>query len=356
MSCSLNLFETKLGDDGVAPQRIDLKNYMNSTESSSLIIGRGSPAFPADIVLNARKDGREIISRNHAKLTYSKDNLWMIEDLGAVNGIFVNRKRILQAKLNDGDVLQLGGISNVPIGQLMKDSDLCIKYRFSNQAARGTTKKNKRERVAQKEIAENRPTKVKREMKEKGVLEDLDQAHAALNVVLSSKDAQIAELQSSLDSTEATKISLQSRVDDLDTQIKKQESVRKQLEKITEELQSTVQDLQNKSTDYQSRYREIKQRYDKVFVSQQQQKVKETLPSSCTVSISALEALLECPACEGILSDPIILSCSHAFCADCLPAATCTVCDQMVKSDSTNKGKTSSVHLNSLISLLAKTS
>jgi hypothetical protein len=47
------------------------------------------------------------VSRKHAALV-DRDGRWFIEDLGSLNGTFVNRKRVESAELSDGDELQIG--------------------------------------------------------------------------------------------------------------------------------------------------------------------------------------------------------------------------------------------------------
>jgi pSer/pThr/pTyr-binding forkhead associated (FHA) protein len=47
------------------------------------------------------------VSRKHAVLT-NKEGTFTIEDQGSLNGTFVNRKRVENAELEDGDELQIG--------------------------------------------------------------------------------------------------------------------------------------------------------------------------------------------------------------------------------------------------------
>jgi FHA domain/zinc-ribbon domain len=47
------------------------------------------------------------VSRKHAVLT-RRDSGFFIEDLGSLNGTFLNRHRIESAELSDGDELQIG--------------------------------------------------------------------------------------------------------------------------------------------------------------------------------------------------------------------------------------------------------
>ena len=47
------------------------------------------------------------VSRNHALLVQRKDGIY-IDDLGSLNGTYVNRSRIESRKLEDGDEIQVG--------------------------------------------------------------------------------------------------------------------------------------------------------------------------------------------------------------------------------------------------------
>ena len=47
------------------------------------------------------------VSRRHAELV-ERDGRWFVEDLGSLNGTFVNRRRVESSELSDGDELQIG--------------------------------------------------------------------------------------------------------------------------------------------------------------------------------------------------------------------------------------------------------
>jgi hypothetical protein len=47
------------------------------------------------------------VSRDHALLVHRTDG-WHLDDLGSLNGTYVNRERIESSKLTDGDELQVG--------------------------------------------------------------------------------------------------------------------------------------------------------------------------------------------------------------------------------------------------------
>ena len=88
-------------------------------EEATLVIrsggGRSGETFP--IVSERMRIGRSpdaeiflddvTVSRNHALLVRRRDGMH-IDDLGSLNGTYVNRRRIESHKLVDGDELQIG--------------------------------------------------------------------------------------------------------------------------------------------------------------------------------------------------------------------------------------------------------
>ena len=77
--------------------------------------GRAGETFPLDDerISVGRSPDCEIflddvtVSRRHAVLT-RRDDGFAIEDEGSLNGTFVNKKRVENAELEDGDELQIG--------------------------------------------------------------------------------------------------------------------------------------------------------------------------------------------------------------------------------------------------------
>jgi pSer/pThr/pTyr-binding forkhead associated (FHA) protein len=77
--------------------------------------GRAGEAFAleGDRIVVGRSPECEIflddvtVSRRHARITRDDDG-FMIEDEGSLNGTYVNRRRVENAKLEDGDEVQIG--------------------------------------------------------------------------------------------------------------------------------------------------------------------------------------------------------------------------------------------------------
>jgi len=90
-----------------------------STEGAALVIrsggGRAGESFPVEserMTIGRSPDANVFlddvtVSRNHALLVKRRDGLY-IDDLGSLNGTYVNRRRIESHKLSSGDELQIG--------------------------------------------------------------------------------------------------------------------------------------------------------------------------------------------------------------------------------------------------------
>jgi len=80
--------------------------------TKEVIIGRLDPASDCFPEIDLTSDGglKKGVSRRHAKIT-RRGNEVFIEDLGSMNGTFLNRKKLtpyLPQVLKNGDELQLG--------------------------------------------------------------------------------------------------------------------------------------------------------------------------------------------------------------------------------------------------------
>jgi pSer/pThr/pTyr-binding forkhead associated (FHA) protein len=88
-------------------------------EGTALVVrtggGRAGETFPVegDRIAVGRQPEAHVflddvtVSRKHAVLVHDSDG-YTIEDQGSLNGTYVNRRRVEQAKLEDGDEVQIG--------------------------------------------------------------------------------------------------------------------------------------------------------------------------------------------------------------------------------------------------------
>jgi len=97
---------------------VDLDDVVNE-EGAALVIrsggGRVGESFPLHgerLTIGRRPDADIFlddvtVSRDHALLVHRADG-WHMDDLGSLNGTYVNRERIESRALADGDELQVG--------------------------------------------------------------------------------------------------------------------------------------------------------------------------------------------------------------------------------------------------------
>lgn len=105
-------------DDTGEYQPVDIEEEVEKSGAALVIRsggGRSGESFTIeeDRVSIGRSPDAEVflddvtVSRNHALLVKRKDGTY-IDDLGSLNGTYVNRRRIESHKLQDGDEIQIG--------------------------------------------------------------------------------------------------------------------------------------------------------------------------------------------------------------------------------------------------------
>ena len=118
--------EEQGGDQTTITYKIDETGEMKAVdleqvvaEGAALVIrsggGRGGESFgiEGERVTIGRSPDADVflddvtVSRNHALVVRRRDGLY-IDDLGSLNGTYVNRRRIESHKLHQGDELQIG--------------------------------------------------------------------------------------------------------------------------------------------------------------------------------------------------------------------------------------------------------
>ena len=107
----------KVADTGEL-QAVDVEQVA-SNEGGALVVrtggGRSGETFPIEgerITIGRSPEANVFlddvtVSRNHALLVRRRDGLYL-DDLGSLNGTYVNRRRIESHKLQNGDELQVG--------------------------------------------------------------------------------------------------------------------------------------------------------------------------------------------------------------------------------------------------------
>lgn len=92
--------------------RIENKREVEINLSKTVWIGRMDPADDVFPEIDLTDDGpaAKSVSRRHARILKRGEAI-TIEDLGSVNGTFINKKKLspyIPEKLSNGDILQLG--------------------------------------------------------------------------------------------------------------------------------------------------------------------------------------------------------------------------------------------------------
>jgi hypothetical protein len=124
--CGAFLAEAEGGGDTTEVYQVDETGELRPVdldavthEGATLVIrsggGRSGEAFTltGDRMAIGRSPDAEVflddvtVSRNHALLVRRRDGLY-IDDLGSLNGTYVNRRRIESHRLQNGDELQVG--------------------------------------------------------------------------------------------------------------------------------------------------------------------------------------------------------------------------------------------------------
>jgi hypothetical protein len=125
--CGAHLVDETQGDQTTITYKVDETGEMKpvdldeivASEGAALVIrsggGRAGESFAVEgdrMTIGRSPDAAVFlddvtVSRNHALLVKRRDGLY-VDDLGSLNGTYVNRRRIESHKLASGDDLQIG--------------------------------------------------------------------------------------------------------------------------------------------------------------------------------------------------------------------------------------------------------
>jgi hypothetical protein len=125
--CGAHLVDETHGDQTTITYKVDETGELKpvdldevvASEGAALVIrsggGRAGESFAIEgerVTIGRSPDAAVFlddvtVSRNHALLVKRRDGLY-IDDLGSLNGTYVNRRRIESHKLQSGDDLQIG--------------------------------------------------------------------------------------------------------------------------------------------------------------------------------------------------------------------------------------------------------
>jgi hypothetical protein len=356
----LRLFDTNL-KDGQAPSSTDLTKFDHSLP---ILIGRGSLEKPVDIKVALKRDGREVMSRQHCRLVYSSsENSWVVEDMGALNGVFVNYEKVTERKtLKHSDILQLGGIA----GNIPNLKDVCIRFRFehdsSSKRKRGASQNGANSLTALTPGTAVSPKARVDSGSNKGVsvepteddveMDKLRKDHKRVKKELKEKSGEVEELTEEVSNLKAKCSSLR----------KDNKAARDDKTKIVKDLQAKKEDMDELAEDLKQTTNELESTRETLASTEERLKILQPTGKSC-IDNSALSSMLECPICSKPLLDAVVTACSHGFCRLCLETkiqndvmkgnrCQCPVCKTNPMGSRTHLFYFRSKHLDDAVSLL----
>jgi pSer/pThr/pTyr-binding forkhead associated (FHA) protein len=323
---SLALYDTdfiQLQGNGPNIIKLDKKKF---------IMGRGSPNYLADIVISAKKVNQFIISRHHANIelienndkvfdslsTITLNNInynYILHDMNALNGVFVNGIRIKKRLLINNDIIQLGGGGSCPFGKSLETNDLCVKYKFliNTNNLKIETKKRKNNEVVYNNINNElkfENVKIKKEFDlQKDIIEDLNRKLSSLNNKLNEINQNNLLLEKNLEYN-------QEIISDLKVKISSLEQQTKNLNEANNN-NSSNNNLRNINS-----------------ATPSNNNINNINNNICiTIDPSIIKAELECNICNKPMLDASILKCSHGYCRNCIEShlrknkSTCVKCN-----------------------------
>lgn len=82
---------------------------------AGLDIGRRTPLSERHYIVGREPTtnipiNRNLVSRQHARLSVDDEGLWWVQDLESTNGTFVNEERVVSRQIADGDLVRFGDV------------------------------------------------------------------------------------------------------------------------------------------------------------------------------------------------------------------------------------------------------
>ena len=382
----LRLYNTNLRD-GTAPESVNLGDFDSDLP---VYVGRGSQDKPVDVKVALKsREGKEIMSRHHCKLYFSRDrDAWIVEDIKAMNGVFVNHKKIVGEKaLKYGDILQLGGAETSPSSKNPNLADISIRFRLEQSDGKGS---GKRKRGASQNSADSLTSLNSRrpgiessdkdkhksyapdeeEWKEntkKGSAGINTEDHAELaNLRKENKRLKKEVQESSNNASEAKEevVSLKQKCSSLRKDNKSLRDEKMKLEKADEEKQERFEQVEE---ELRTTSEELEMYKAELTQTEERLARLEPTGKSC-IDDSALSKMVTCPICSLPLLDAVVTACSHGFCRLCLEkkiqedvvtkgiACECPVCKTNPMGTRTHMYYFRSKHLDDVVDLLTSSS
>jgi len=308
---------------GTAPQSI----LLPSKSGAEVILGRGAKGVSVDAIVALRDGDKELISRRHLRIVAFKSDentlLYRAEDMGAVNGVFVERQgtgkrlKIKTHHLVNGDVIQIGGMAGLEEGaELPQDSDISIVYEFQSTVSEegggggpgagggapshtGTVNSRKRSLIGTDSMQHLKKASPPISLSNGDQSSALQKQNAfyqeqlmkqQLDIKSSEVDAlkiQLSKLQDNHDKMVSENVQLAVSLTNKEEKIKSLKSQLKQMEKAVQQRSAFVENGINDA-------------------------------SHAQVDVASLRTSLNCAICSFTMMDAVVMRCSHGFCRSCL--------------------------------------
>ena len=311
----------------------------------------------------ARKNGKDIISRKHAEIEMSVDKAnqkvrYVIKDVGALNGVYVNNCRIKDHVLSNGDIIQFGGLFNMPMGEILTISDISVRYQyFSSTSSEMTSTSNdtlkKRPLQSSEEASHLIDTDISVRKKLKFSNQDMStQDSTPSNGVPKKKSSGNSSSNKNANSNGSGSGSISGATTTIAATNRKGSTPelleRSHLEEAMRDLKVKVSQLEKENAEYKksaqasaSSAREealAKSKLSREILALQQslsqrdhsvanlteqlrlleRKAQEEDDLTPSLPVAALRADLTCVLCNKMLLETVVLHCSHGFCRVCL--------------------------------------
>jgi len=318
--------------EGTAPDKITLPDA-----GCEIVFGRGSKEAPVDVALNLRS----VISRRHLKIVGVKTEGgggvlvgYRVEDLKSVNGVFVNGVKIDGHVLKHGDIVQIGGMAGLNVGDVLPDlADVSIKYEYVSSSSSSAPNNRKRSRI--------------------GAMDSMQ--HLKKGSSASSSHSANGDQSSALLKQNA---------------LYQEQLMKQQLSMRTQEVEELKQKLIHKEqllVDSQTALATLDQTMKALELQLQLQFQQQAVPVPLTgagIDISVVRSAAACPICSLTLVEPVVMRCGHGFCRACLCAhlakrpllCLCPCCNDAPPKTSSVTPYTQhfvhSTHLDTLVELL----
>ena len=293
---------------GTAPREI----LLPTKAGEEIVVGRGSKGMPVDVAVTLMNIEKEVISRRHLRVQCVRAEGggvgYRAEDLGALNGVFVNGFKIASCDLKDGDSVQIGGMNGLAVGAPLPDvSDMGIKYKFfcnpnssSSSAASGSNSR-KRSLMGNSDSMQH----LKKQSSPPISLSNGDHS-SALQKQNALYQEQLIKQQLDIKTRDVENLKLQV--------VNLQRELHEGQDRLNGENAELIASLAKKDEAIKA----LKTQVDKTVAALNAAKQPPTAADGCTIDVSSLRACVMCAICTQPLLDAAIMKCSHAFCRACL--------------------------------------